>query len=292
MVIKIENDKLIAEINETGAELFSLKSKKTGKEYIWQGDPAFWSGRSPVLFPICGRLYQGKYVYNNKEYEMPIHGITKGVDFTSRKISESEIDFTLKSDENTKKQYPFDFCFTVKFSLKKSSLLITYFVENVGEKVMPFSFGSHTAFNVPFEKSEKFEDYYIEFRKRNLIKLIFSEKGLNLCETEKFSTENKKLWLKHELFDNDAWFFATKSDKVRLKSDKSADFIEVAYKGMTCLGLWHVPKMEAPYVCIEPWHGIPADEGKTDDLTTKRQMLKLAPSKSFKNTYSIRIKEF
>ena len=292
MIKTIENKYLTAEINETGAELYSIKSKKTGREYIWQGDPAYWSGRSPVLFPICGRLFQGKYTYCGKEYEMPIHGITKGVDFKSQKISENSVEFTLVSDENTKKQYPFEFEFTVRFALKKNSLLITYFVKNKDGKEMPFSFGAHPAFNVPFYDGGKFEDCFIEFSKNELDKVILSDSGLNLNKTEKFSLKDKKLYLKHDLFDNDAWFFAIKKGKTKLKSDKTPDFIEVSYNDMTCLGLWHMPKTDAPYVCIEPWHGIPCDEGKVDDFNNKRQTLRLSPNKTFKNTYSIKIKEF
>ena len=63
MIQTIENEFLIVQINDTGAELVSLKSKKTGIEYLWQGDAKYWKGRSPVLFPICGRLYKGKYTF-------------------------------------------------------------------------------------------------------------------------------------------------------------------------------------------------------------------------------------
>ncbi|MBQ6922529.1 MAG: aldose 1-epimerase family protein, partial [Clostridia bacterium] len=68
MIHRIENERLIIEVNETGAELYSLKSKKTGTEYLWQGNPEYWEGRSPILFPICGRLFGGRYVYEDKTY--------------------------------------------------------------------------------------------------------------------------------------------------------------------------------------------------------------------------------
>ena len=92
MIKRIENEYFIADINEVGAELYSLKSKTTGIEYLWQGDSKYWAGRSPVLFPICGRLYKGKYVYRDKEYLMDIHGIAKSARFTTQVVSESEIE--------------------------------------------------------------------------------------------------------------------------------------------------------------------------------------------------------
>lgn len=49
MTVIIQNDQLIAEIAEHGAELISLKSKEHGLEYIWQGDPAYWGRHAPRI---------------------------------------------------------------------------------------------------------------------------------------------------------------------------------------------------------------------------------------------------
>ena len=96
MIEKLENEHLTIEINEKGAEVFSVKSKKTGIEYLWQGNPEFWKGRATVLFPVCGRSFGGKYTFKNKEYEMPIHGFAKLFEFTSIEVSSEQIDFELK----------------------------------------------------------------------------------------------------------------------------------------------------------------------------------------------------
>ena len=55
----LKNGTLTATVESYGAELRSVV--KDGAEYLWQGDPAYWAGRAPVLFPICGRLVEGKY---------------------------------------------------------------------------------------------------------------------------------------------------------------------------------------------------------------------------------------
>ena len=155
---------------------------------------------------------------------------------------------------------------------------------------MPFSYGAHPAFNVPFAEGENFEDYYIEFGKKSLERLTISENGLIIPETDKFTFENKKFRLKHKLFDED-WFFLTKKGKVNLKSAKSRDFLQVAYKDTVCLGLWQTAKKETPFICIEPWHGTPGEEGKLEELTTKSHMITLKPRKTYKNSYSVRINE-
>lgn len=50
----ISNSVLTVGVSEHGAELQSIQ--KNGKEYLWQGDTRFWGRRSPVLFPIVGRV--------------------------------------------------------------------------------------------------------------------------------------------------------------------------------------------------------------------------------------------
>ena len=161
MILKIKNEYLTAEINENGAELSSLKSNKSGTEYRWQGDAKYWTGRSPVLFPICGRLFEGKYTYGGKTYEMANHGIVRHADFSSEKLSDVSVELTYLSSEESKKIYPFDFEFKVKFTLNENAIEVTYSVKNTGVKDLPFSFGAHPAFNVPFNKDEKLEDYYL-----------------------------------------------------------------------------------------------------------------------------------
>ena len=156
---------------------------------------------------------------------------------------------------------------------------------------MLFSVGGHPGFNVPFNSKEKFEDYYLEFSKPSLERLIFSETCFCTGKKETYSLSNNLLPLKHSLFDNDALFFETESDTVKLKSKTSNTSLEVSYSGMTTLGLWHKPKTEAPFVCIEPWHGVPSTDGVVDDFENKQNFIKLAPNKNYQNYFTMKIIE-
>ena len=291
MIKTIENEFLKIEINEKGAELSSIKSKKTGIEYLWQGNPEFWRNKATVLFPICGRLFGGKYTYKGKEYEMPLHGIAKLFDFISSEISSTEIEFTLNSSEETKAYYPFDFSFTVKYVLEDNLLKQEFIVKNTGDKNLLFSVGGHPGFNVPFTSKEKFEDYYLEFSTPSLEKLIFSETCFCTGKKETYNFIGNKLPLEHSLFDNDAMFFETESGVVKLKSKTSNNSLEVSYSDMTTLGLWHKPKTEAPFVCIEPWHGVPSTDGVVDDFENKQYFITLSPNKNYQNYLAIKVVE-
>ena len=52
--MKISNGTIEVEASAHGAELLSIR--KSGKEYVWQGDPRFWGRHAPVLFPIVGKV--------------------------------------------------------------------------------------------------------------------------------------------------------------------------------------------------------------------------------------------
>lgn len=75
----LSNSILTVQIAEHGAELQSIK--KDGKEYLWQGDAKFWGRRSPVLFPIVGRVWNNKYRHAGNTYEIGQHGFARDMDF-------------------------------------------------------------------------------------------------------------------------------------------------------------------------------------------------------------------
>ena len=286
---KISNGIITLEVAEKGAEMMSVQ--KDGGEYLWQGNPEFWSGRACNLFPICGRLTDGKYTYKGNTYEMVLHGFAKLSDFVLKEQTENKLVFSLKSNDEIKKIYPFDFEYVVTYTLNGATLNIEYSVENAGKETMYFAFGGHPGFNVPLNGEGKFEDYYVEFAEAtNPEQLVFEECYMS-DKTVPFALENGvRLNLKHDLFVNDAIFLTKMSNKVTLASAKTNRSVTVEYPNMKYVGFWHKPYSEAPYVCIEPWMSVPAYYNVVDDLETKRDMTKLEPGKTFKNNILITIK--
>lgn len=291
MNYSIENNYLRAEISSLGAELVSLVLKSDNTEYIWQGDEKYWTGHSPVMFPICGRLSQGKYTYNDKTYELGGHGFARHSEFELTCASSEKITLTLKSSEETKRVYPFDFCFDITFALNGSSLVVSHRVRNTDTRDLIFSVGAHPAFNVPLGEGA-FEDYFVEFDSScDAVRLTFSEACL--CDKrDPIYTQGgtKRINLRHDLFDDDAIFLYNTSKRITLASEKSKKSVTLSFKDFKYLGLWHKPKSDAPYLCIEPWCGIPDDDGDIGDLTRKREMIHLPSGYSFSNSFKIDIK--
>lgn len=290
MLYQLKNEKLTITIEDLGAQLRSIKSAD-GTEYLWQGDDQIWADQAPNLFPHIARLTTGHYTLEGKTYEMKSHGFAKDTVFTVEQESDSHILFTIKADEITLAQYPYQFAFGVDYKLEGGKLLITYIVENKDQKEMYFGVGGHPGFNVPLESGLAFEDYYLEFDcVKEALLVGMSEDCYVQGENVKFPLEEgKKLNLKHNCFDHDAIILTDMCRAVTLKSDKNSRAVKLTYPDMGYLGIWHRPFTTAPYVCIEPWTSLPARKGVVEDFSTQPTMLTLEAGARYENEYSIEI---
>ena len=274
MIHTIENEFLTAAVSEMGAELQSLKLKKTGDEYIWQGNPDVWSGHSPLLFPVVGRLKDDSFIYEGKKYTLGKHGFARKTEFEAKKMSGSRLIMILKSGAH-KENYPFDFVLEIDYELIGKSLKVTHRVTNLDGRIMYFSLGAHPGFNCGMGD-------YIEFPEDE------TAWAYKLDDETKLSTEEKieqgvydhKLTITKDIFAHDALVFeGLRSDSVTLycggKKRATVDF-----GNAPCLGVWAKPG--ANYVCIEPWYGMDDTPAATGILSGKKQIVKLAPGSCFR----------
>lgn len=291
MKYQIKNNKLQIEILSLGAQMCSIKSAD-GTEYLWQGDSKYWEDMAPNLFPYIARMTDRKYTLYGHTYEMDIHGFAKDMVFNADKKAENHITFSISDSEETRKQYPFSFVFEVDYRLEGSKLIITYGVKNNDDKVMYFGVGGHPGFNVPIEDGLKFEDYYLEFDTiEDAARVGFSEDCFVTGENVKYNLVNGKvILLRHNLFDDDAIILMNMSRGVKLASDKGKKSIHVSYPNMLYLGLWHWPKTDAPYICIEPWSSLPSRKSIVEDLETQPGLISLRPGGEYQNQFVIEIK--
>lgn len=286
----IQNENLIVQVNMLGASLWSIKDCE-GVEYLWQGDEKYWGDRAPNLFPYIARLTKGRYILGEQEYEMDIHGFAKDSVFEVVKISESELVLRLEDSEETYKQYPYHFSLDIIYTLNGKRLDVTFHVENKDEKQMYFGIGGHPGFHVPLEKGEKFEDYYLEFSDECVPKkVLFSEDCFVLGKTTEFPLKDgARLPLRHDLFDDDAIILTDMPRAVTLKSVYGKRAVKVSYPEMDYLGLWHWPRTDAPYLCIEPWSSLPSRKDIIEDLAKQTNLKTLKSKDVLDNCWSIEI---
>lgn len=287
--MKIENEYLRVEAKEVGGELQSVYGKKEGIEYLWQGDPAYWTGRAYHLFPIIGRLYEGKYEVYGETYEMAPHGLVRKRPLEAKQIAEDEMSFTLVSDESTLESYPFPFVYTVHYLLQGKKLVQTISVENKGDRTMYFAIGGHPGFNIPFEGGA-FEDYGVCFPCAGEVRhCTFTQNILMSGEKREYPLTNKTLPLSHDLFGLDAVVLEGTGGKAIISKKGGRHSVCVEYPDMPYLGVWHKPQSDAPYVCLEPWSALPARDGVKEDFAKKADMTALEAGKTHKIVWSIEI---
>ena len=106
MVI-LDNKKIRLEIAEKGAEI--RRCTVNCEDRFWSGDPKYWSGVAPVLFPVCSGLKDDKFTINGKSYNLEKHGFAKKMDFTVEEKGDAYAVFLLTSTEETLKSYPWTF---------------------------------------------------------------------------------------------------------------------------------------------------------------------------------------
>lgn len=288
----IQNNQLVVSVKEKGAELCSIKSLATNQEFMWQADPEIWNGHAPNLFPVIGCLKEDGFLYKGKEYPMTKHGfIRNNEDVELHSKSENELCFVLKSNENTKKLYPFDFEFYIHFILEGNKLIVKHEVVNTGANEMLFCLGGHPAFTCPLKDDENYSDYFLEFEQEETANTwMITDDGLIGKQGELILNKSNRIDLRPDLFANDALIFKNlKSSFVVLKSNKSSFNLKFDLSEFPYLGLWAKPN--APYVCIEPWIGIADTSDSTRDLSTKEEIKTLNANSTFTAQYSIKITE-
>lgn len=285
--VELSNGVLTACVSPSGAELLSVRMG--GCEYIWQSDPSRWSGHAPVLFPICGSLYRGRYSFGGREYEMGGHGFASKSLFRAERAPDgASATFTLESDDATRAQYPFDFSLAVTFRLDGRTLHVEAAVRNTGDGPMPFTYGGHPGFNVPLGGEGDFGDWFLEFAPGICPDAFeFGEGGLVTGRKHAMPlASGSRLPLRHELFNGTGLFLDRTGGEVSLRSEKSPRSVTVRYPDMPNVGFWHSAG-EAPFLCIEPWNGLPSYDGVDDDFATRPNMLRLAAGAEATLRYSV-----
>lgn len=277
----IENQRLNISVSDDGAELKHIIYKPQQCELMWQPDEKIWSGQSPILFPIIGRLWQDKYAVGQQEFILPKHGFARKSRFEVAEASRDRLCFTLKSSESTKQQYPFDFELNALFRLEEDCLKICYRISNTGSDEMWFAIGGHPGFQCRMGDRIVFE------QPETLITALMDTEGYLESEMQTVS-ENGTITITPESFLHDAYMFhKPKSDFVTLQKQDPTPDIRVTFYDAEYLGIWAKPG--APYVCIEPWTGINDVRGREGQLKDKAHMIGLAAGEQYNFCYDIQV---
>ena len=278
-LVSIASDSLTARINPLGAELWSLTDRK-GQEYMTNADPAFWTGRAPLLFPIVGALNGGSYRFGGVAYKLPKHGFARQSRFELVRQNDTETGLRLVDSAETRLVYPFAFALDMTFGLDGATLRMTATVHNRGGEAMPFSFGYHPAFAWPLPGGASKSAHRITFAavEPRPIRRIDPPSGLLLPDARPTPVDGRTLAPDSALFEADALICDKLNSRALTYGPPGGANLDIAFPDTPMLGIWQKPG--ANYLCIEPWQGMADPLGFAGEFRDKPGVVSLPPGAS------------
>ncbi|WEV53285.1 aldose 1-epimerase family protein [Bifidobacterium sp. ESL0704] len=289
---QLHNDHFLVVIDRHGAQINHIYNRKYHFDYIWNND--IWPKHAPVLFPAIGRSNEDAYLYEGRRYNMPQHGFASDYDFDIIESNDTKLVLSLKANEATKKIYPFDFVLTVTFTLGDDGLTLRFVVANRGEKTLSYSLGSHPAFNVPIDGEGAFDDYTLRFtpqqrelKQFGIVKTPNPYRDGKIKDVVGFDGE---LPLDYRHFDDGLIIIENEGiAEVELSSPKTSHSIALTLSDFRYLTLWTKEGSDAPFLCLEPFNGLPDVVGEPLDIMKKEGNMLLEPGELKASSYSIRL---
>ena len=275
-----------AEIDPFGAELGVLRDGD-GRDLLYDGDPRWWTGRAPLLFPVVGALAGGAYRLGRELWRLPQHGFARHSQFNVEAREPASVTLRLRENEETRGVYPFPFQLDVTYAVADAALSVRARVTNRGRRPMPVALGFHPAFRWPLPYGGAREEHELEFGAPEPGK-VFRPDGDGLLTGPRRTPvgADGRLPLNDDLFVDGAVVFKELASQRVTYGVRGQRRIVVDFAGMPSLGVWSKPGAQAPFVCVEPWQGyaddapLPGDPPKPRDLFDRPGMIELAPGQS------------
>ena len=256
-MVELSNQYLTVNLHPKGAEIISIVGNQDHINYMWKRDACQWANSAPILFPIVGAIKNDTCRIDGKEYHMTQHGFARHNEFEIKNQSQTEVTFTLVSNDEIIKQYPFLFELNVTYKLVENTLTCFINVKNKDHQTIYFQVGGHPAFACPFMENESSNDYYVEFAEyetRNQKVIDVDKRGMSHVQLPFFDHE-KRFFVRQQLFNNDAIVIKDfKSENISIKSLNHQKSIVFHMQGFDHVGLW-TAKHVGGLLAIEPWVG-------------------------------------
>jgi galactose mutarotase-like enzyme len=273
--IELRSDGLSVAIDPQGAQLSHLRDAQ-GRELLWNGDPAHWTGRAPILFPIVGSLQGGEYRWQHNSFALPRHGFARGRRFEVVSRDPHAVLMRLRDDEASRAVYPFAFELDVAFRVEGRQLSMEARVHNRGDEAMPASLGFHPAFRWPLPYGSSRSAHFIEFEHEEPTHVRRLDKaGLLTAVRHATPVCGSRLPLGDALFIDDALIFEGLESRSLVYGAEDGPQLRVEFDEANFLGLWTKPG--AGFLCIEPWHGVSDPVDFCGELDAKPGISLLSP---------------
>ena len=126
-------------------------------------------------------------------------------------------------------------------------------------------------------------------REEQLVRWFFKDGIIPAGKTEEALENSRILSLTRSSFDQGIMIFKhPASHEFSIVNSRNAKAVRVITDGVPYVGVWTKPG-GAPFLCIEPWHGIPDMSDTSGNITEKEGIMSLEPRASFSTGYRVEI---
>ena len=228
---------------QKGATVVSLQ--KDGVEFLYRDPENLASPERPrcgipFLFPIFGRLQDGKYTWEGREYEMAIHGFAHTSPWQVAEHTSDTLRLVLEANEETLQQYPFSFRVTLTFRAEETSLTLKQRYENLSSNPMPYNYGFH-----PYFLTKSLENMAVEATANTFWDFAAGQKT--------FGHGSVSLRLPEGAPETGAVFLGVQSPTVLHNASEHRRLTMEFDETYPTQVLWHMAGK--PFLCVEPVNG-------------------------------------
>lgn len=269
-MIEISNNQLAVTISPIGAEVQSIKDVNTQCEYLWHGDAQWWSGHSPILFPIVGGLWNGTCRVDGQELHISKHGFVRRAPWRVVSVEAHKAVFEFVSTVGTFAIFPYAFRLTATYSLDDRKLRAEFCVENLGGSPFCFQLGGHPAIALPNWDDAQPLDGYLRLEGNPIHVLRAGEQGCLEPDTFPVPLNADGLVpLTVDTFSHEALIFDNHQVSAATVLTSSGQPVARVESTAPVWLFWSPQGIHTPFVCLEPWYGLCDHQSFCGDITER-----------------------
>lgn len=269
-MIEISNNQLAVTISPIGAEVQSIKDVNTQCEYLWHGDAQWWSGHSPILFPIVGGLWNGTCRVDGQELHISKHGFVRRAPWRVVSVEADKAVFEFVSTVGTFAIFPYAFRLTATYSLDDRKLRAEFCVENLGGSPFCFQLGGHPAIALPNWDDAQPLDGYLRLEGNPTHVLRAGEQGCLEPDTFPVPLNADGLVpLTVDTFSHEALIFDNHQVSAATVLTPSGKPVARVESTAPVWLFWSPQGVHTPFVCLEPWYGLCDHQSFCGDITER-----------------------
>lgn len=282
---EIESDALRVTVSDRGAEMQRLQTRD-GRDWLWHGDGAWWTGRAPILFPIIGQAPDDRIGMDGQTFPIEKHGIARRRLFRRIAATTDSVTHELTDSAETRTAFPRAFRLRLTHRVEGATLTCRAEVHNSDDRPSCFSIGFHPAFLWPLPGAEG-RAHHVTLDNAAEPALARLKDGLVRADRLPSPFTRGHLTLDPALFEEDAMIFPEGvGDGLTFAAD-GGPALRFAFENTPQLGIWQKPG--APFLCIEPWHGMAARQGDGPEMDKRPGAITLPAGADMAIAYSVTV---